>query len=89
MSLLNINVTKSQAKRIEISPSDELIIKPNQATKTINSIYEWTDAFLIYASVFVASQPHRFQDMFKFMHTIRTAAKRHTGNFMMDSLRSD
>lgn len=77
--LLNGNVISQQAKHIEIGPLGELLIKPNQATKMISNISEWTDTFLIYASVFVAAHPHRFQEMFKYIHTIRTAAKRHPG----------
>ena len=36
----------------------------------------WTDAFLIYFSIYCRAHPQKVQDLLKYMHTIRLGAKR-------------
>jgi hypothetical protein len=67
------------AQGLNISSSGQLIIKPVQPSKSINSIADWTDAFLVYASIYLAAHPHRIQELLKYMNIIRTAARRHAG----------
>ena len=67
------------AQGLNISSSGQLILKPVQPAKSINTISDWSDAFLVYASIFLAAHPHRIQELLKYMNTIRTAARRHAG----------
>lgn len=50
-----------------------------QASKTsrkISTISMWTNAFLIYSSVYLVYHPNRAQELLKYMHTVRSAATR-------------
>ena len=47
--------------------------------KKITSIEEWSDAFLIYASIYLAEHPLETQAILKYFSVIRCAAKRHVG----------
>ena len=45
----------------------------------VNSVLAWTDAFLVFTSVFLSAHPGRSQELLKYMHVIRTAAARFPG----------
>lgn len=65
-------------KRIYLGEGGELLAKP-KASKKINSISEWTDAFLIFSSIYSSVHPEKFQDLLKYMQTIRLGASRTPG----------
>lgn len=44
--------------------------------KVITDIQVWTDAFLVYASIYVLAHPECSTALFKYMHTIRLGASR-------------
>lgn len=44
--------------------------------KVITDIQVWTDAFLVYASIYVLAHPWSSTALFKYMHTIRLGASR-------------
>ena len=50
-----------------------------QKQKQILTIEEWSDAFLVYTSIYLAAHPDKTQHVLKYFTTIRTAAKRHAG----------
>ncbi len=43
------------------------------------SIFEWTSAFITYASIYLEQFPGRHQEMLKYLHTIRMASHRGYG----------
>ena len=45
----------------------------------ITDINHWTDAFLIFASIFSSAHPESTSGLFKYMHTVRLGAKRSSG----------
>lgn len=55
--------------------SGELVIQQKQQQK-ITNIEQWTDAFIVYTSIFCHTHPSNFQQMLKYLNNIRTAAKR-------------
>ena len=58
----------------------ELTIQPNTKLNKISNIETWTDAFLIFTSVFCSIHMSRLQEMLKYMNSVRLGAKRCNGN---------
>ena len=48
----------------------------DKASKKINNIQQWTDAFIIYASIYLQAHPTKSLDLLKYMSDIRLAAAR-------------
>ena len=59
--------------------SGQLQVTDTRKKTQINTILAWTDAFLVFASVFLAAHPARSQELLKYMHVIRMAAARFPG----------
>ena len=54
----------------------QLLLTPNSgASKGIFSVEVWTDAFFIFASVFLVKHPQRALELFKYASTVRLAAR--------------
>ena len=53
-----------------------LVVQPKPFTAKITDINQWTDAFVIYASIYSAVHPASTSGLFKYMHTVRLGAKR-------------
>lgn len=53
-----------------------LTLAPKSKAKTITDIQVWTDAFLIFASIYTSAHPEAAVQLFKYMHTIRLGASR-------------
>lgn len=54
----------------------ELIIQPEHKEIQITSVETWTNAFLVFSSIYLAKFPDHTQAILKYMNTIRTAAQR-------------
>lgn len=54
----------------------ELVIQPKQQQQQITNISLWTDAFLVYISIYCRAHPQKVQDLLKYMHRIRLGGKR-------------
>lgn len=79
-TLLESQMNVSNDNKITISNEGELILKPSTPSKQkITGIESWSDAFVIYCSIYLSAHPEKSQDLIKYMHTIRTGAKRHHG----------
>ena len=48
----------------------------DKSTKKITSIEQWTDAFIVYASIYLAAHPAKTLDMLKYLNDVRLAASR-------------
>ena len=78
-TLLHSNqAIEPQGQRITISKDGQLTLAP-PAIKKIVTIEEWTDAFLIFASIYLKVHPAESTNILKYMSVIRGAAKRHLG----------
>ena len=53
----------------------ELVFRPKQQPKIMN-IEQWTDAFLVFTSIYCQAHPGKFQDFLKYINNIRIAEKR-------------
>ena len=56
-----------------------LVLENKKSTVTINSIYQWTDAFIIFAGIYLTAYPSTANALLKYMHTIRLGANRSSG----------
>ena len=56
--------------------SGQVVLKEATRKIKIFSIQAWTDAFLIFSSIFLGAHPNRCQELLKYMHFIRAAASR-------------
>ena len=63
---------------LTIDPQGNIVTQPKQPSK-IRSIDRWTDAFLIYCSIYTTVHPHRMQQLLKYMHDIRLGAQKSNG----------
>ena len=67
---------KSRCLTIE---DGHLVVQLKPFTMKIPDINHWTDAFLIFASIFSSAHPESTSGLFKYMHTVRLGAKRSSG----------
>ena len=71
-----------------IEPQKQMIVMVNgeletveKRTKKITNIEQWTDAFIIYASVYLSSHPAKSLQLLKYMKDLRMAACRSPEGF--------
>ncbi|XP_052086251.1 uncharacterized protein LOC127723599 isoform X2 [Mytilus californianus] len=57
----------------------QLVINPVLPQTKITNIETWSDAFLIFMSIYCSVHPHKFQELVKYMTSIRKGARRHGG----------
>ncbi|VDI70629.1 Hypothetical predicted protein [Mytilus galloprovincialis] len=57
----------------------QLVINPVSPQTKITNIETWSDAFLIFMSIYCSVHPHKFQELVKYMSSVRKGAKRHGG----------
>ena len=63
---------------LTIDAQGNIISQPKPTTR-ITSIEKWTDAFLIYFSIYTAVHPLRSQQLIKYMHDVRLGAQNSNG----------
>ncbi|VDI60981.1 Hypothetical predicted protein [Mytilus galloprovincialis] len=57
----------------------QLVINPVSPKTKITNIETWSDAFLFFMSIYCSVHPHKFQELVKYMSSVRKGAKRHGG----------
>lgn len=77
-SLLVRDPTKSQSSTLTLDAQGQLVTQPKPTSK-ISNVKNWTDAFLIYASIYLEAHPSRMQQLLKYMHDIRLGAEKAVG----------
>ena len=77
--LVNSKTADLDEKVMVLNSKDELVTKA-KTTKSITSIKMWTDAFLIYISIYTSLHQDKFQEMLKYMHDVRIGSDR-SGNW--------
>ena len=63
-----------------INESGQIDVKP-KASKSVKSICEWTDAFLIFSSILIKKYPGKAGEFLQYMSLIRDAESRCFGSF--------
>ena len=76
--LLDTTSSVNSPGRLILNNSGNLCMAPESQRK-IYSIEEWSDAFLVFASIYLSAHPTKTQEVLKYFSTIRLAAKRHMG----------
>ena len=76
--LINSQASVSDTHTVIVS-HDELLIEPKQQHKKIVNIETWTDAFLIFTSIYCTAHSLKLQDLLKYIHCIRLGSKRCSG----------
>lgn len=61
---------------LHVSPDGQIEAKPKQSKETVPNIERWTDAFLIFASIYTVRYPDKVQELFKYMSIIRDASSK-------------
>ena len=69
-ALLVRDPTKSQASTLSLDTQGQLVAQPKSVAK-IASIDNWTEAFLIFASIYLEAHPDKTQQILNYMHDIR------------------
>lgn len=64
-----------QSRQLVLSESGELQTRP-KPTKAIYNISQWTDAFIIFAAIYLKRHQDEVTDIFHYMATIREASSR-------------
>lgn len=77
--LLSNTASNSGQKQNLIYDQGQLTLEPVKANK-ISNIETWTDAMIIYISVYCSVHVTKFQELLKYMNSIRLGAKRCQGN---------
>lgn len=77
--LKNSNIEDTVSERVLVVGNDGQMASISRSLVKITSIEKWTDAFLIFVSVFTSVHVSNFQDMLKYMHDVRTGADRSAG----------
>ena len=65
--------------KLSMDNSGQLLLRDAKKKQQIASIMGWTDAFLVFSSVFVGAHPGRALELFKYMHIKRMPASRFAG----------
>ncbi|XP_071156026.1 uncharacterized protein [Mytilus edulis] len=73
--LVNSQASAGDKQKVVISQG-EILLQPRQQQQKIDSIATWTDAYLVYIRIYCTAHPHVFQELLKYMHSIRLGAKR-------------
>ena len=57
-----------------------LVVLPPQNTVKIQTIEQWTSAFILFISVYCRTHPNRFQELLKYLYMVRVGASRCPAN---------
>ena len=80
VSLVSKPVDPEQASKQLLIEDGKLIVGPKASDGKIENIQQWTDAFLIYSTIYVTAHPSAATGLFKYMHTVRLGASRSVGS---------
>lgn len=75
--LENTTISESQEKQVVMI--DGVLSTRDKTKQTINTIAKWTDAFIIYISIYSSAHSSKYQALLKYMHTVRLGATRVRG----------
>ena len=75
--VVNSQTVAAESQRL-VFMKGELLVQQKQHKQIIN-IENWTDAILIFTSIYCSAHPATYSDMLEYIHTIRFGAKRSQG----------
>ena len=75
--LINSQATQSEGQKL-VFVNGEIVVEQKSKNKIYN-IESWTDAFLIFSSIYGAAHPESYPDLLKYMNVMCLGAKRSQG----------
>ena len=78
-NLLVKNVDPENVEKQLTIRDGNIILDTKKESSKIGNIQEWTDAFLVFASIYTTAFPSATAGLLKYIHTIRLGASRTTG----------
>ena len=69
---------------LKVSESGVLEKQPKFSKEKVQSLDKWTDAFLIFMSIYFQKHPQKVQELLQYMSVIRDAARKHGGFLWRD-----
>ena len=79
LTLLLENTTISEKQEKQIVIINGVLSTRDKTKKIVNTISKWTDAFIVYISIYSSAHPSKYQALLKYMHTVRLGATRVRG----------
>jgi hypothetical protein len=79
LALLLENTTISEKQEKQIVIINGVLSTRDKTKKIVNTISKWTDAFIVYRSIYSSAHPSKYQALLKYMHTVRLGATRVRG----------
>ena len=76
-SLLPNNIHIEHSQKLTIYQGELVLLKPQNKVK-IDNIDQWISAFIVFISIFCKVHVSRFQELLKYLHTVRLGASRST-----------
>ncbi|KAK6175760.1 hypothetical protein SNE40_014153 [Patella caerulea] len=77
--LLKSNLDQKQHKFLYIDADGKIISKEKESNKYLD-IEKWTDAFIIFMSIYTCAHPTKCHELLKYMTTIRMRVSRTNGH---------
>ena len=74
--LLNNSVNPAIGKQKLVWEQGELMLQATTQQQKISNIELWTDAFILFMHIYCSVHKSRFQELLKYMHSVRLGAKR-------------
>ena len=82
VDLKKMFMNKNEVKKQKIIVVNGELQTTEKETKQINDVETWTDAFLIYASIYLTAHPSKNLEILKYLKDIRLAAARSNSGFL-------
>ena len=79
LALLLENTTISEKQEKQVVIIDGVLSTRDKTKQIINTISKWTDAFIVYISIYSSAHPSKNQALLKYMHIVRLGATRVRG----------
>ena len=77
----NTSLSNDSVRKIYFNQKGELVTgEGDKASNKITTIEKWTDAFIIYCSIYASAHPTSVQGLFKYMRDVRMGAARGGGS---------
>ncbi|XP_052818050.1 uncharacterized protein LOC128244073 [Mya arenaria] len=64
---------------LQLTAEGQLLSRPRECRDKIGTIEKWTDAFIIYMSIYIQANPSKASELLQYMWTIRECAGRQGG----------
>jgi hypothetical protein len=78
LAILSEN-TNSENNDKQVVLIDGVLSTQEKTKQTTHTIEKWTDAFIVYISIYTPAHPEKYQALLKYMHIVRLGASRING----------